>query len=298
VRRAVLDRVQEMIEGGMKRLVSVVTINFNDRAGLERTIESVEDQKRKGAELEFIVIDGGSTDGSLAVLEDRKAVVDVLVSERDRGIYDAMNKGLARASGESILFLNAGDRFFSLFDLRVFQEKYPLETSNVWCGTIQTFHGDAYVRSPVSRPDLGVGAVGHAGIFVPRCAYSRCDYDLAYSISADSIWKSRVSELAPVIRASEICAIFELGGVSNSPSMRQVSRLLRQPGGYGAAGKGLLKLLLYRVVGARRLYRWLYRSRYDRVPTVLIDSLEDPGAAYSRLPGAAPDRLSRSTGPA
>jgi glycosyltransferase involved in cell wall biosynthesis len=266
----------------MKRLVSVVTINYNDRTGLETTLASVASQKRKGAHLELVVIDGGSTDGSLEVLDCYAPTVDVLVSERDRGIYDAMNKGLERASGESVIFLNAGDRFFSLFDLCAFQEKYPLETSNVWCGTIQTFGEDSYVRSPVFRRDTGVETVGHAGIFVPRCAYSRCRYDLAYSVSADSVWKQEVSELAPVIRAPEICAVFELGGISNTPSMHQVNRLFRQPHGWLAAGRAVLKLGAFRLIGSRRLYRMLYQKKYDRIPTAIVDSLEEPGQAYSR----------------
>jgi glycosyltransferase involved in cell wall biosynthesis len=90
----------------MKKL-SVITINYNDAAGLEKTVASVVGQAWK--EFEYIVIDGGSTDGSAAVLEKYRDRIDICISEKDQGIYDAQNKGLKKASGEYCLFLNSGD---------------------------------------------------------------------------------------------------------------------------------------------------------------------------------------------
>lgn len=90
-----------------KPKVSVVTINFNDAKGLEKTISSVVSQTYQ--DFEYIVIDGGSTDDSVNVIEGNQQKINYWVSEKDKGIYNAMNKGIIKASGEYILFLNSGD---------------------------------------------------------------------------------------------------------------------------------------------------------------------------------------------
>ena len=87
--------------------VSIITVNLDRAADLQRTLESVTAQRWDA--IEQIVIDGGSSDGSKAVLEKFALRIASWVSEKDGGIYDAMNKGLARASGEHVLFLNSGD---------------------------------------------------------------------------------------------------------------------------------------------------------------------------------------------
>jgi glycosyltransferase involved in cell wall biosynthesis len=90
-------------------VVSVVTVVRNDAAGLAGTLDSVARQNR--SLLQQIVIDGGSTDDTRRVLDERRTDIEVLVSEPDDGIYSGMNKGLDRASCDWVLFLNAGDRF-------------------------------------------------------------------------------------------------------------------------------------------------------------------------------------------
>lgn len=88
--------------------ISVITVCYNAEATIASTLSSVAAQQ--DAEVEHIVIDGGSRDGTMAVVA-RYPHVDVVVSEPDRGIYDAMNKGIARATGDAIGFLNADDYF-------------------------------------------------------------------------------------------------------------------------------------------------------------------------------------------
>jgi glycosyltransferase involved in cell wall biosynthesis len=91
--------------------LSIITINYNNLAGLKKTMSSVVNQAWK--EFEYVVIDGGSTDGSAAYIESQSDTVDYWISERDKGIYNAMNKGIAQASGEYLLFLNSGDHLYS-----------------------------------------------------------------------------------------------------------------------------------------------------------------------------------------
>lgn len=91
--------------------LSIITINYNNLEGLKTTIGSVVNQTWK--EFEYIVVDGGSTDGSAAYIQSQSEHIDYWVSEADKGIYSAMNKGVVKASGEYVLFLNSGDHLFS-----------------------------------------------------------------------------------------------------------------------------------------------------------------------------------------
>src|ERR1700761_3218970 len=87
--------------------LSVITINYNNSAGLKRTIESIVSQDF--ADFEYIVIDGASTDGSAEVIKQYESQISYWVSEPDSGIYDAMNKGVRQAKGEYLLMINSGD---------------------------------------------------------------------------------------------------------------------------------------------------------------------------------------------
>ena len=87
--------------------LSVITINFNNRDGLRKTIESVVNQTYN--DFEYIIIDGGSTDGSVDVIKEYADRIDYWVSEPDKGIYNAMNKGIDVAKGEYCIFMNSGD---------------------------------------------------------------------------------------------------------------------------------------------------------------------------------------------
>lgn len=92
-----------------KPLVTIITVCYNAKCGLEKTICSVSGQKYGNKE--YVVIDGGSSDGTLDVLKYNTSAIDYWKSEPDRGIYDAMNKGIGAAHGEWLVFMNAGDVF-------------------------------------------------------------------------------------------------------------------------------------------------------------------------------------------
>ena len=91
--------------------LSIITINYNNREGLKRTIESVVNQTF--TDFEWILIDGGSTDGSKELIEQYSNRFSYWVSEPDNGIYNAMNKGLRAAKGDYLQFLNSGDRLYN-----------------------------------------------------------------------------------------------------------------------------------------------------------------------------------------
>lgn len=100
--------------------LSIITINYNNLTGLTRTVESVLGQSWKA--FEFIIIDGGSTDGSKEFIEANTTKFNYSVSEKDKGIYHAMNKGIAKATGDYLFFLNSGDHFIDIHSLENAQQ--------------------------------------------------------------------------------------------------------------------------------------------------------------------------------
>lgn len=118
----------------MKKL-TILTVNFNDKDGLIKTIESVKSQKF--TDFEFIVIDGGSSDGSAEILKEYP-IITKWVSEKDNGIYHAMNKGIKMAGGDYLLFLNSGDH---LYDKDTIQK-----VVNKIDGSKDLYYGDAVFK--------------------------------------------------------------------------------------------------------------------------------------------------------
>ena len=124
--------------------VSVVTVNFNMASEIAATLDSVLEQDYPG--LEAVVIDGGSTDGSRDIIARYGPRLGYWVSERDRNLYDGMNRGVAAATGEWVLFMNAGDRFAAKDVLsRIFST--PREEADILYG----HHIRAYVEQGIER---------------------------------------------------------------------------------------------------------------------------------------------------
>ncbi len=165
-------------------LVSVVTVVKNDAEGLTRTMDSVASQDYRG--IEYIVVDGASTDGTGEVLKSREAQVTRWISEPDRGIYDAMNKGVRLASGDYVSFLNAGDSFASTDTVTRMFVPRP-ETELVWGDCIiESAKGEEYDRASVVIPRLHRQmTVSHQSMFTRREALLRRPYDTSYRIAAD-----------------------------------------------------------------------------------------------------------------
>jgi putative colanic acid biosynthesis glycosyltransferase len=154
--------------------ISVITVVLNDAKALEQTIRSVAEQRKYFPHLEYIVVDGGSTDGSLAVAEKYNTEISVFVSAPDRGLYDAMNKGLDLSTGDGILFVNAGDRLNGnvLGGVGSAPLFFPVQYKNVLGFTRK-------VRIQSIRYGL---PNCHQGILFEK---SRLRYDLTYSVSSD-----------------------------------------------------------------------------------------------------------------
>lgn len=190
--------------------VSVVTVNYNNSRGLEDTIKSVLSQTYKN--IEFIIVDGGSTDSSLEVIKRYRDQIDFYVSEKDAGIYDAMNKGIKLATGSWINFMNSGDKFHE-------DDSISKVFSHNISDNINLVYGSQYKLGEVVPPlpsyfiKLGIIPACHQAMFFRPSI----EYDLRYNIYADfdlvaNIYQNKESSIKFVDVA--VCE-FEGGGVSS-----------------------------------------------------------------------------------
>ena len=114
--------------------ISVITVAFNAEKTIERTITSVLEQKF--SDIQFIVIDGGSTDNTLQIIDKYKSKIDIFVSEPDRGIYDAMNKGIALATGDVVGTLNSDDFYANGYVLSDVATAFADQKNNILYGDL------------------------------------------------------------------------------------------------------------------------------------------------------------------
>jgi glycosyltransferase involved in cell wall biosynthesis len=119
-------------------LISIITINYNNEVGLKKTMTSVFEQSHSA--IEYIVIDGGSNDGSTAFITEHSKDLAYSISESDEGIYHAMNKGIDKATGDYLLFLNSGDWLVDNFVIEKFINFKPIE---------DILYGDPLVRDDI-----------------------------------------------------------------------------------------------------------------------------------------------------
>ena len=170
--------------------LSIITINYNNAQGLRKTMQSVFDLNFD--DYEYIIIDGGSTDESVSVIQEFlaqqkcAAKISYWVSESDKGIYNAMNKGIAHASGKLLNFMNSGDFFLkdSLQNLRLYEAKYP---NYILYGVINKTIGDVFSECYCySHTRLSETNIHHQGMFIPLSIFKRLGgYDEHFKILAD-----------------------------------------------------------------------------------------------------------------
>lgn len=169
---------------------SVITINYNNKKGLPPTIESILHQSF--SDFEYIIIDGGSTDGSVDIIKQYTDKITYWVSEKDKGIYNAMNKGVAQAHGDYCIFMNSGDCFHSSDVL----ESVTCYQEDIICGKV--YKGNSKNPSGHDKPiitlvDLMRGSLPHQGMFIKRDLLVKHPYDENYKIMSD--WKFCVETL-------------------------------------------------------------------------------------------------------
>lgn len=207
--------------------ISIITVVYNGHSLIERTINSVIAQSYMN--IEYIIIDGGSSDGTLEIAERYQSKIAVILSGKDNGIYDAMNKGLKIASGEYVLFLNAGDE---LFADQILENIFALGAADVYYGNtaVVSENGRIFGDRRLSPPELLTWKSLQYGMCVSHQSFiakrSLCQsYDLNYSISADIDWVIEVLKKSKVIiNTHSYISRFLEGGASN----KRMKKALRE----------------------------------------------------------------------
>lgn len=212
--------------------VSVITVCFNSAATIADTLRSVAEQDH--ADVEHIVVDGGSKDGTLEIIADTPNRIARLVSEPDRGIYDAMNKGIALATGDIVGFLNSDDVYAEAGSLaeiaRAFDDP---EVEACYGDVLFVAANDSSRRVRYWRAGpCGPGRIAqgwmppHPTFYVRRCVYEASGgFDIAYRLQADFEMAIRLVE----IQKLNVCYLprtlvrMRMGGASNA-SIRNVIR--------------------------------------------------------------------------
>lgn len=218
-------------DGAALPTVSVVTICYDSAPTIERTLRSVRDCPYP--ELEYVVADGGSRDGTLEILGRYEGAITSLVSERDGGISDAFNKGIARATGEWVGLVNADDFLIPEAPARVVDVASRHPDADVIYGDALIIEGDRTSRMP-SCPDLTGIAIdfpmAHCATWVRREAYERFGgYSEGFRYAMDYEWVYRAHRQGAVfVRIPELLGAFRMGGINTRfriATMREVERL-------------------------------------------------------------------------
>ncbi|TYR38235.1 glycosyltransferase [Sphingobacterium phlebotomi] len=204
--------------------LSIITVNLNNIEGLKNTLESVRKQTYK--EFEYIVIDGASTDGSVELIKN-SPIVDSWISEKDTGVYEAMNKGIEKASGDYLLFLNSGDLLFSN---NVIEAVIPkLISEAIIYGDIQFVEQDGetldtyYFPENLSFKYFFHQSLGHPSTFIRKDLFEKYGkYETNYKIVADWVFFTRViiKEQVSTKHITDVISIFYMDGMSSDPKNR------------------------------------------------------------------------------
>ena len=178
-----------------KPLITIITVTYNCRNLLERTILSVLNLTYDN--IEFIIVDGGSTDNTLKIIKKYNNKIDYWISQKDKGIYNAMNKGSRYANGDAILFLNAGDKLINIEFIKLitlFEKNKNLYGNNfVLCGThifTKGYPGFKFLKNNFI-PSLG-RLPSHQSMLIPRKLQLKNLYDERFPISADKDFKLKI----------------------------------------------------------------------------------------------------------
>jgi glycosyltransferase involved in cell wall biosynthesis len=207
--------------------LSVITVVYNNVRDIERTMLSVLNQPYPN--IEYIIIDGLSTDGTLKVVKRYENRIARLISEKDNGIYDAMNKGLAAATGDYVLFMNSGDEIYEPDTVaKVFS---TMDDADIYYGETEMIDDDgrSLGRRRHKAPEdftwrsfkYGMN-VSHQAIYIRRSLVE--PYDDRYQLSADIDWIIRAAKKSKkIVNVNQYVAKYQVGGMSKTKHRQSLS---------------------------------------------------------------------------
>ena len=192
------------------RKYAIIVVTFNNADGLRRTLKSI--RQLDYAQKEVIVMDGGSKDGSLDVIDQNKDIITVAVSGKDTGIYNAMNKGIRHVTGDYVVYMNAGDEF---------ADKDVLSLVSGYDGDIilgEDIYGGQRrtLKERMTLYDLLSNGIYHQAVYYRREVLQKYGFDESYKLIADlkSVVEPFVKDRIVITCIQQPLAICETGGLS------------------------------------------------------------------------------------
>lgn len=241
--------------------LSIITVTYNAATLLEKTIRSVIDQSY--TIIEYIIVDGGSTDGTIDIIKRYESKIRKWISEPDHGIYDAMNKGLKMATGEFVWFINAGDELPNAHIVEQVFCNFPL--SDVYVGETMIIDslgndiGLRRLRAPLnlSWKDFRFGQRVSHQAFIARRNLAPL-YNIHYKHSADTDWQIKILRKSErVANTGLVLCRFLDGGKSKQniiPSLRERFRIMIK-------NYGLVATIFNHVVIGIKFFKYLIRHK-------------------------------------
>lgn len=208
--------------------ISIITINRNNATGLEKTIQSILSQTR--TDYEYVVVDGDSTDDSVAVIQRLSSAFDgrlKWISEPDKGIYDAMNKGISMATGDYVQFLNSGDCLAgSDVTARMLQALEASGRPSILYGNMVKEMPDGkrkrdvgFAGEEITLLDFYIGTLNHSSTYIKRDLFDKYGlYDASLKIASDWKWYLKAIVLGdekPVYTDIDV-TLFDMTGISET----------------------------------------------------------------------------------
>lgn len=239
-------------------LVSVLTPCYNSVKTIEKTLECIEKQTYQN--IEYIIVDGGSTDGTLDIIEQHRSKLPeqfTLISEKDNGIYDAMNKGIGLAKGKLIGIVNSDD-WYEDDTVEQVVKHYQGNPYEVVYGMQRTFLNGREKATFIYHHDfLPEQMITHPTCFVTKDTYEEFGvFDLSYRSAADYDLMLRFYESKSVVFTPVMCVLsnFQLGGMSSSQVGVRENAKIRYKRGY------MSKKKYYFVMIKSHIYEWLHKK--------------------------------------
>jgi len=244
--------------------ISVVTVVYNSATLIENTVKSIINQSY--SHIEYIVVDGGSTDGTIDILNRYKKNISTLISEPDRGIYDAMNKGISLATGDFVVFINSGDKFSSPDILeKIFSNPDAAQADVIYGDTDITDSDGNIIHSRRHRPPETLNwkcfkrgmLVCHQSFIARRNLID--SYDLTYRYAADFDWCIRILKKSKSVHNTrQVISLFLEGGQTRKtivPGLKERFRIMRHH-------YGLISATFWNIILGVRFTWFVIRHRW------------------------------------
>jgi len=244
-------------------MLSIITVTKNNLLGLKKTVENVEKYLIGTKEIEHIIIDGLSEDGTREFLKKCKYIKYII--KKDSGIYEAMNRGIDASSGDAILFLNAGDLLCVDVDFSEIIKNLNYKEI-IYCFRCRLrYEDDEYIAPSSYKSNFSINSIVHQAIICPKKILIQNKFNEILPISADSEWKLKVINKNGAIYREEIISEFELGGISNSASFNSTIKYLKQSSTNTEKLKHVIKFFMRKILGKKKMYKLLLSRKYTRI---------------------------------